>query len=161
MSKPKKGDVGNVDTNPPESEKQELNKIKIGVAKISASYGRKVNLKSISTQFDNVDQSFFATCWITFKDPEEFKKKSEILSNAVRDITEHEIGKSVSKLMEMKKDSKNSALLGIGVNIEHEKFVLNEIGDLSELLGDGDGSIDAVIKNISDIEEVELESVEV
>ncbi len=160
MSKPKKVDIENVDLVP--SENLENNqKSKIGLAKISASYGRKVNLKGISTQFDNVDESFYATCWITFKNPEEFKHKAGILSNAVREITENEIGKSISNLIEMKKDSKNDALLGIGTNIQHEKFIQSEIGDLSEFLREGDESIDAVIKQLSDIQEIDLEEVEI
>ena len=139
---------------------QEQIKKKVGIAKISASYGRKVNLKSISSQFDNIDESFHATCWISFDNQEEFKNKAAILSNAVRDITEFEIGKTISKLMKMKEDNNNNALLGIGVNIEHQNFLKNELGDLSAFLNENIDSANETIKEFADMEEVELETTE-
>jgi hypothetical protein len=149
MAKKKVGE--DVENTPPEK------KIK-GIARISAGYSRKVNLKSISTQFDNIDQSFHASCIISFESPEEFKRKSEILSNAVRDITEKEVGKTISKLFEMKEDTSNNALLGLGVNIEHKKFLDDEIGDISQFLMEED--INETIKSFADLEEVDLTTVE-
>ena len=129
---------------------------KLNVAKLTASYNRKVNLRAVSSQYDNIAEGLYATCWITFEDKEDFDKKAAALSYLVRHATENEIGKSISNLLKMSKDEDNGALLGINEKIDREKFIEDELGDLDSLIDDA-ADVNEVIATIEKFEEVDME----
>jgi len=132
---------------------------KTNIAKITSSYNRKVSLKAISSQYDNITQGTFITCYITFENQEEFDKKIATISKKARDLTEIEIGRSMINLMEMAKDPKNEVVLGLGLGIDHQKYLESELGDLSSLVSEEENT-NEIIAKIANFEEVEMDAIE-
>lgn len=139
---------------PKKSVKKEEEK-KTNVAKVTASYSRKLNLQSVSSRFDNIDQGLYVTALITYEDSEEFENKVATLANKVRESTEKEIVKSVSKLMDMSKDESNNALLGTGENLSIKAAVEEEFGSLEDLLAK-DAEVNEVVSSLGELEEVDM-----
>jgi len=82
--------------------------------KISKAYERRVGLGEITNRYDFIVHSTTMESEIEFETVADLKKKSEILSQLVRDATEKDIKESLKKISIIKKEGKNSVVVGTG-----------------------------------------------
>ena len=103
-------------------------------AKVAKSYSRKVSLKSISSQYDNIECGTFVSSVISFDGEEEFNKKAGIIAQKAFSETERDIAQAMIELAEAKKKDPKSASLGLGDNLSAKDFMESQIEGLEELL---------------------------
>lgn len=120
------------------------------IFKVTKNYSRKVSLKGITSQYDNVTCGTFIYAPIEWIDEKDFNSKMEVLAKKVKDETERDIASAIGSLMDMAKDENNSALVGNGDNLEYTKFLSTQIDGFDDISPDDD-----TMSLPEDIEEVE------
>lgn len=103
-------------------------------AKVTKTYSRKVGLRGITSQYDNIDRGTFVTAIVGFKDENEFKEKCRFLSRLVTQETEEDIAETLQMIKKMANDENNQALVGLGPNMEAKEMLETDIDGLADLL---------------------------
>jgi len=120
-------------------------------AKVAKSYKRKVSLKGVTSQYDNVEVGTFISILVSFDDIPELMKKCDGLAAKVFESSERDMKVNIQNVIEMTKDPSNSALVGLGPNLEAEALLKDHISDIDELL-----SADDVVGPHIEIEEDDI-----
>jgi len=118
--------------------------------RVTKSYTRKVSLKGISSQYDNITCGTFISTPIQWSDEEDLNKKLEMLTTKVQKETEKDIAVAIGNIMELASDSKNSALVGEGENIEYVKYLSSQIEGFDDI-----APVQSALELPTDIEEIE------
>lgn len=125
------------------------------IIKVTKSYTRKVNLKAVSSQYDNIECGTIMSANIEFKDQNELNEKCIKLAEKIRRETERDIANNIQNLMDLAKDDSNSALLGLGNKISSDKTQISSIDGFDDLISEQE-----TIQSIpSELEEVDLEDI--
>ena len=108
------------------------------VFKITKSYSRKVSLKAVSSQYDNIECGTYISAEFNFNDQKDLDKKMEALGEKVYLETERDISVVMNNLIEAAEDPKNSAVLGLGKQITVNKDLTSQIDGLDDLFNSND-----------------------
>ncbi len=81
---------------------------------------RQVSLKGVTSQYDNIRCGNTMTTIFEVSSQDEFKTKLGKLSTLVQDETERDIRAEMVRIFAMAKDPKNSALIGLGPNLDED-----------------------------------------
>ena len=122
------------------------------VFKVTKSYARKVSLKGITSQYDNIECATYISAPVEWADEEDFNKKLNILTKKVQSETERDIAVATQSLIDLSRDDKNSALIGNGDNIEAVKFLSSQIDGFDDVSPE-----ELVLELPPDLEEVDLD----
>ena len=104
--------------------------------RVTKHYSRKVNLKAISSRYDNVELGTFVSATIECEDEKQFNEKTAILAEEVRLETERDIEMAIRNLIDMSKDNSHSAVLGLGAEVVEVSALASEIDGFAEILND-------------------------
>ncbi len=92
---------------------------------ITKSYGRKISLRGVTSQYDNIEHGTFQTAEVEYETEEELQELRKELAVQLRKDVEEDIKNSIAGILAMKLDPKNSVLLGLGFQ-EKTKEISNE-----------------------------------
>lgn len=126
------------------------------IFKVTKSYSRKVSLKGITSQYDNIDCGTFVTAIMECENIEEFDDKCKTLFDKVRTETERDIATSLRSLMDTAKEPENSALVGMGDDISDDSYETIHIEGLDEI---GTDQTNKEIVSLDDFEEIDINDV--
>lgn len=130
---------------------------------------RQVSLKGVTSQYDNIRCGNTITTIFEVSSQEELNTKLSKMTSLVQNETERDVREEMIKIFAMAKDPKNSALVGLGPNIDADIDAL--IARNSQV--EEDTQVEEVAEkkpskkkikeeelSISDLEEVDLESLD-
>jgi len=123
--------------------------------KVTKTYSRKVSLRGITSQYDNVDRGTFVTAMIGFSNEKELNEKLKQLSKLAFNETELDIADTINSIKKMCQDESNQALVGLGPNLEPRKLE-EESDDLSDLLNSLENVPSGPTLNLEDVDDFAL-----
>jgi len=91
------------------------------VKSVTKSVKRKVNLKCVSSNYDNIEWGTFLTAEIAYENDDELIRGMEKLSKMARDAVDFDIRNNLIVLKVMAEDNDNQALLGNGSSLQFSK----------------------------------------
>jgi len=121
--------------------------------KVYKTYSRKVSLKGVSSRYDNIECSTFASNIIEAKDEEDFNKQTLLLAGKVFMETERDIYNAIENLINMSKNDKNEAVLGTG-----KKFGKTDIHNKTSVDGFEKMANESDLPN--ELEEINMEEID-
>lgn len=106
------------------------------IIRVTKSYTRKVSLKSLTSQYDNVECGTVMTALISFSDEKEFDNKMQVFDKLVIKTTENEMHSVIENVAQMTQDVENKALVGLGSSLQQKTFLEEQLGtvDITEIL---------------------------
>jgi hypothetical protein len=117
--------------------------------KVTKCADRKVNLRGISSEYDNISRGTIISAEIEYLTEQELEKKMQELSDMASLATERDIRNELIMLQLLSDDVDNDCLIGMGPNLEYTKEEESRAKSIIDrLIPSKDSSVENNIKKV-------------
>lgn len=132
------------------------------IVKVTKYYERKVSLKPITSQYDNITSGTVVETYLSYDNQEDFDKKCEALSKKVVAQTEADIARELIDLAKKSKITEKKFFVGVGNDARIKEELIDEIEGFEKILEEENGIDIETLENKMkvDFEEVDIDDID-